>query len=68
VKFDDRLSAFSGGSSYCDESVGPTNDWNGFKSTSRASKAILIAGAGHDIMGHPELKEAIKNFLRECCQ
>lgn len=41
----------------------------GFRPTSRAGmKAILIAGAGHDILGHPELKEAIKNFLRECCQ
>lgn len=68
VKFDDRFSAFSGASSRCDKPVGPTNDWDGYRPTSRASKTILIAGAGHDILGHPELKEAIKNFLRECCQ
>jgi dienelactone hydrolase len=32
------------------------------------SKSILIPGAGHDIMGHPELKQAVKAFLRACCQ
>jgi len=33
-----------------------------------ASKSILIAGEGHDILGHPETKAAIRTFLRECCQ
>jgi dienelactone hydrolase len=31
------------------------------------SKSIQIADAGHDIMGHPQLKAAIKEFLRGCC-
>jgi dienelactone hydrolase len=32
------------------------------------SRSVVIAGAGHDIMGHPELKQAVKSFLRTCCQ
>ena len=32
------------------------------------SKSIVIAGAGHDIEGHPELKQALMTFLRACCQ
>ena len=31
------------------------------------SKSIRIDGAGHDIMGHAEVKSAIETFLRECC-
>ncbi len=33
-----------------------------------ASKSILIAGEGHDILGLPETKKAIRDFLRECCR
>lgn len=36
--------------------------------TGAGLKAILIAGAGHDTLGHPALQAAIKNFLRECCK
>ncbi len=32
------------------------------------SNSIVISRAGHDIVGHPELKDAIKSFLRQCCQ
>ena len=32
------------------------------------SKSILIADVGHDIMGHPETKSTIRDFLRDCCQ
>jgi dienelactone hydrolase len=32
------------------------------------SESIMIAGAGHDIMGHPQTKSAIDDFLRNCCQ
>lgn len=32
------------------------------------SRSIVISGAGHDIMGHAALKQALKAFLRECCQ
>ncbi len=32
------------------------------------SKSIVILDADHDIMGHPELKQAPKTFLRECCR
>jgi dienelactone hydrolase len=32
------------------------------------SKSVVIPGAGHDILGHPELKQAVKTFLRACCQ
>ncbi len=41
-----------------------------YKTNSRdgASKSILIAGEGHDILGHPETRDAIRTFLRECCQ
>jgi len=31
------------------------------------SKSIVIADAGHDITGHPELKQAVMTFLRACC-
>ncbi len=31
------------------------------------SKSIIIADAGHDITGHPELKQAVMTFLRACC-
>ena len=33
-----------------------------------ASKSILIAGAGHDILALPETMIAIKDFLRDCCR
>ncbi len=41
-----------------------------YKTQSRAgaSNSILIAGAGHGIFHLPEAKEAIRNFLRECCR
>ena len=32
------------------------------------SESILIAGAGHDIMGHPQTRSTIRDFLRDCCQ
>lgn len=32
------------------------------------SKSIRIPDAGHDIMGHPQTKSAIRDFLRGCCQ
>lgn len=32
------------------------------------SNSILIAGAGHDIMGLTETKSAIRNFLGVCCR
>lgn len=32
------------------------------------SRSIVIPEGTHDIMGHPELKQAVKTFLRECCQ
>ena len=32
------------------------------------SKSIVIPGAGHRISGHIETQEAIKQFLRQCCQ
>ncbi len=31
-------------------------------------RSILIAGVGHDILGHPKLKEALRRFLRACCR
>lgn len=41
-----------------------------YRTNSRAgaSKSILIAGEGHDILGLPETRDAIRDFLRECCQ
>ncbi len=38
------------------------------KSRAGASNSILIAGADHGIFHLPEAKEAIRNFLRECCR
>ena len=38
------------------------------KGRTGASNSILIAGADHGIFHLPEAKEAIKNFLRECCR
>ena len=40
-----------------------------YKTRSRggASNSILIDGAGHDIMALSQTKDAITNFLRECC-
>jgi dienelactone hydrolase len=38
------------------------------RSRAEPSNSILIAGVGHDILGHPAVKNAIRNFLRECCQ
>lgn len=32
------------------------------------SQSITIPGAGHDILEHPELKRALRDFLRECCE
>ena len=34
----------------------------------KGSKSILIPDADHDIMGHPQTKSAIRDFLRDCCQ
>ncbi len=34
----------------------------------KGSKSILIPDADHDIMGHPQTKSAISDFLRGCCQ
>ena len=41
-----------------------------YKTLSRdgASNSILIAGADHGIFHLPKAKEAIRNFLRECCR
>ena len=36
--------------------------------TAQGSKAILIPNEGHDILAHPELKAAIKDFLRNLVQ
>jgi dienelactone hydrolase len=32
------------------------------------SKAVVILDAGHDIMGRPELKNAVGTFLDNCCR
>ncbi len=32
------------------------------------SNSVVIPGAGHDILGNPELKHAVKIFLRTCCR
>ena len=38
------------------------------KGRAEPSNSILIAGVGHDILGNPDVKKAIRNFLRDCCQ
>jgi dienelactone hydrolase len=32
------------------------------------SQSIVIPDAGHDIMGRPELKQAVRTFLHACCE
>lgn len=48
--------------SYADPVSYQTNSRTG------VSNSVLIAGAGHDILGHAEVRKAIRNFLRECCR
>jgi dienelactone hydrolase len=48
--------------SYANPQSYKTNSNNG------DSKSILIAGEGHDILGLPETRDAIRTFLRKCCQ
>lgn len=31
------------------------------------STSVLIDGAGHDILGHPEFKRVVREFLIDCC-